>query len=69
MGVYKTPTFFPFLLSLSIGWAQGFRVKETLEIIGLFPWKYRSVIHYINNLTNPTVNLRYSTVLYNYEVH
>lgn len=69
MGVCTTPTFFPFLLSVSMGGAQGFSIEETLEIFELFPWKYLSVIHYINNLTNPTVKLRNSTVLYNYEVH
>lgn len=45
MGVCRTPTFFPFLLSVSMGWAQGFSIEETLEIFELFPWKYLSVIH------------------------
>lgn len=49
MGVCKTPTFFffffPIFCFVSMGWAQGFRIEETLEIFELFPWKYLSVIH------------------------
>lgn len=41
MGVCKTPNlFFPFLLSVSMGWAQGFSIEETLEFSKHFPWKY-----------------------------